>query len=71
LALNPFVVVLGIHEEKIPIFAIRNCFAVLLQRSCFTCALNRGVCTRQDRPLCGFVLKLTNCADELVGFVRP
>jgi hypothetical protein len=31
-------------------------FAVLLQRSLFAGALNRGICPREDRPHCGLVL---------------
>jgi hypothetical protein len=45
--------------------------AVLLTRFFFAGALTRRICTLQDRPLCGFVLKLVIGVDELVGFVRP
>jgi hypothetical protein len=38
-----------------------------LQRSFFAGALNRGICTRQDRPHCGLVLKLNHGADEKAG----
>jgi hypothetical protein len=37
----------------------------------FAGVLNLGICSRQDRPLCGLVLKLTHGVDEQVGFVRP
>jgi hypothetical protein len=36
----------------------------------FAGALSRGICTRQDRPFCGLVLKPIHGADEQVGFVR-
>jgi hypothetical protein len=40
-------------------------------RSFFADALSRGICTRQDRPLCGLMLKLSHGAEKHIGFVRP
>jgi hypothetical protein len=50
---------------------LKKRFAVLLQRSFFAGALNRGICTRQDRSHCGLVLKLNHGVDEQVGSIRP
>jgi hypothetical protein len=45
--------------------------AVLLLRSLYAGALNLGICTRQNRPHGGLVLKLNHGVDEQLGFIRP
>jgi hypothetical protein len=42
---------------------------VSLQRFFFAGALNRGICSSQDRPHCGLKHKLSYGADEQAGYV--